>query len=181
MATKGKYREVNIEDIQEDGAFEAWGFAHLKVQRGDETLGIKVRIGSVPQETIDAIRKTAPRPPAKPVMLDPTNPDHSAMGITTRAKAILPDYADDDYLKAKEAYDLKLRNEVVGLGVASKLKLKDGSIAETPEQRYQALVERGLSGFHFGEIAQRIFELTQWTEEERENFMKSDSVPALAR
>lgn len=170
MATKGTYEEVDIESIQEDGAFEAWGFAHLKVQRGDKTFGIKVRIASVPQETIDEIRKTQPRPPAKPVMLDPTNPDHAAMGITQRAKAILPDYSDPEFIKAREAYDVKLRNEVVGLGVASKLTLKDGSIAETPEQRYRALVERGLSGFHFGEIAQRIFELTQWTEEERENF-----------
>lgn len=164
---------VDIESVQEDDAFAAWGYVTLKVQRGEETLGIRVRVTSVPQEDIDAMRKASPKPPAKAMMLDPTNPDHQAMGITgTRQKAILPDYSDPDFLEKKEAYDLSFRNEVVGRGMASKLSLKDGTPAVTPEQRYKALEERGLSGFHFSEIAQRILELTQWTEEERANFTK---------
>lgn len=175
MATKGQYRAVDIEDIQEDGAFEAWGYVHLKVVRGDEILGVRVRVNSVPQETIDAIRKKTPRPPSKAEMLDPSNPEHAAMGVTTRQKGILPNYNDSDYAQAKEAFDVSFRNEVVGRGLASKLLLKSGEAATTPEQKYKALEERGLSGFHFSEIAQRILELTQWTEEERENFTSSNS------
>lgn len=179
--TETKFRLVDIEDVQETEAFSAWGYVTLKVQRGDETVGIRVRVASVPQEDIDAMRKSAPRPPAKSVMLDPSNPEHAAMGVTARQKGILPDFSDNEYLEKKDAYDVSFRNEVVGRGVASKLTLKDGTPAVTPDQKYKALEERGLSGFHFTEIAQRILELTQWTEDERSNFSKSVSAQTPAR
>lgn len=170
-----KIREVGIGDLQnEEGAFEAYGFARLKVVRGDETLAVKVKIISVPQEKMDALRQSAPRPPVRAMMLDPTNPDHAALGVTQRQKGLLPDYGDEDYLKAKEGYDIKFRNEVVGLGVAESLTLKEsGAVAVTPEERYKALEERRLSTFHFGELAQAILALTQWTEDERANFSSS--------
>ena len=76
---------------------------------------------------------------------------------------------------AQEDYDLGFRREVVGRGVAATLKMRDGSLAETPEQRYRALEERGLSGVHFTEIAQQILQLTQWTEEERDRFLTKRS------
>jgi len=170
-----KYREVNIEDIHEEDAFSAWGYVTLKVQRGDEVLGVKVKITSVPQEMVDSLRKKAPKPPTKTVMLDPTNPDHAALGITTRQKAMIPDYNDPEYRQASEEHDLSFRREVVGQGVASSLRLKDGSKAEAPEQRYRALEERGLSGVHFTEIATQILQLTQWSEEERANFLTKSS------
>ena len=180
MATKpGKLHEVDLEDLDQS-AFEAWGYVYLKVQRGDDTYSVRVKVNSVPQETIDQIRKKAPRPPSKTVMLDPSNPDHASL-TQTRQKANVPDFADPEYVALKEAFDLNFRNEVVGRGVATKLVLKDGTDAVTPEQKYQALAERGLSGFHFSEIAQRILELTQWSEEERTNFSKSGSVPSQDR
>jgi hypothetical protein len=175
MADPTKYREALIEDLQEDDAFSAWGYVTLKVQRGDETLGVKVKITSVPQETIDDLRKKAPRPPSKTVMLDPSNPDHAALGVTTRQKAILPDFSDEEFNVRREEHDLAFRREVVGRGVAVKLKLKNGSFAETPEERYRALEERGLSGIHFVEMATQILSLTQWTEEERERFLTKRS------
>ena len=170
-----KVREVNIEDLADDNAFAAWGYVPLKVQRGDEVLAVKVKITSVPQETIDELRRKAPRPPSKTVMLDPTNPDHAALGVTTRQKGIIPDYNDPEYSTANEEYNNSFRREVVGRGVASNLRLKDGTAAETPEQRYRALEERGLSGVHFTEIAQQILQLTQWSEDERANFSRTPS------
>lgn len=170
-----KIREVNIEELDDDAAFAAWGYVPLKVQRGDEILAVKVKITSVPQETIDDLRKKAPKPPSKTVMLDPTNPEHAAMGITSRQKGILPDWNDAEYNQAREQYDLSFRREVVGRGVASNLKMKSGKIADTPEERYRALEERGLSGVHFTEIAQQILQLTQWSEDERTNFLSKPS------
>lgn len=174
------YREVDIEEVGQD-AFEAWGYVTLKVQRGEELLGVRVKIVSVPQESIDALRKGAPRPPAKTTMLDPTMPEAQALGVTTRQKAILPDYSDPEYQKLQEAYDLNFRKEIVGRGVGSNLVLKDGMKAETPEQRYRALEERGLSGIHFTEIAQEILRLTQWTEDERTNFLSRRSESTKAK
>jgi hypothetical protein len=168
-------REVNIEDLEDDAAFAAWGYVPLKVQRGDEVLAVKVKITSVPQETIDDLRKKAPKPPSKTVMLDPSNPEHSAMGITSRQKGILPDWNDAEYTQAREEYDLTFRREVVGRGVASNLKLKTGQPALTSEERYRALEERGLSGVHFSEIASQILQLTQWSEDERANFTSKPS------
>ena len=177
-----RFREVNIEDLGDDKeAFTAWGWVTLKVQRGDEIIGVKVKITSVPQETIDDLRKRMPKPPSRTVMLDPSMPEAQALGVTTRQKAIVPDYNDQVYLDATEAYNLTFRREVVGRGVASKLKLKDGTPATTPEQLYRALEENGVSGIHFAEIAQQILNLTQWTDEERLSFLKPVSEPTTQR
>ena len=176
--TQSKIRVVSVEDLNEQDAFAAWGYAHLKVQKGDETLAVQVKIGSVPQDVVDSLRRKAPKPPTKAVMGDPTNADHAAMGVTTRQKLMLPDFNDDEYRVRQEEFDLNFRREVVGLGVLSKLKLKDGRIAETPEERYQALEDRGISGIHFSEIAQQILALTSWSEEERGNFSTTPSAQA---
>src|SRR5262245_52434763 len=103
--TEELYQEVNIEDLGAD-AFEAWGFVTLKVQQGNKTLGVKVKIVSVPQETIDSLRKGAPRPPAKTVMLDPANPDHAAiLGPNgQRQKAIIPDHTDPEYIRLQDEF-----------------------------------------------------------------------------
>jgi hypothetical protein len=175
-----KYREVDIESITENDAFEAWGYVHLKVVRGDEVLGVRVKICSVPQETIDDLRKKAPRPPSVTKMLDPNTPEAQAMGITQRQKAILPDYNDPEYVKAQEDFDLMFRREIVGRGVKSNLTMKNGTAAQTPEERYRALEEKGISGIHFGEIAQQIMALTTWTEDERTNFLKPSSASGQA-
>lgn len=179
--TIGKYREVDIESITENDAFEAWGYVHLKVVRGDEVLGVRVKICSVPQETIDDLRKKAPRPPSVTKMLDPSMPEAQAMGVTTRQKAILPDFNDPEFVKAQEAFDLMFRREIVGRGVKSNLMLKSGIVAQTPEERYRALEEKGISGIHFGEIAQQIMALTTWTEDERTNFLRTSSGSAQAK
>lgn len=180
MAQGQRYREVDIEEVGND-AFEAWGYVTLKVQRGEELLGVKVKIVSVPQEMIDTLRKTAPRPPSKTVMLDPSSPEAQALGVTTRQKAVIPDFSDPDYRNNQEAWDLSFRREIVGRGVGSNLTLKDGAKAENPEQRYRALEERGLSGVHFTEIAQQILTLTQWSEDERTNFLSHPSVSPKGR
>jgi len=177
-----KFREVNIEDLgEEKEAFTAWGWVTLKVQRGDEIVGVKVKITSVPQETIEELRKRQPKAPSSTVMLDPSMPEAQALGVTTRQKAIVPNYNDPVYLDALEAYNLTFRREVVGRGVASKLRLKDGTAATTPEELYRALEENGVSGIHFAEIAQQILNLTQWTDEERVNFLKPGSEPTAPR
>lgn len=170
-----RVRMLDIEDAQEDDAFSAWGYCVLKVQRGEETLGIRVKIISVPQELIDGLTKKAPRPPAKTVMIDPGSEDARRLGITSRQKVIMPDYSDAKYQEDREAYELTFRREVVGRGVASSLSLRDGRKAETPEDRYRALDERGLSGLHFTELAENILRLTQWTEEERASFLTPSS------
>lgn len=171
-----RYREVDIEELEnEKEAFSAWGWVTLKVQRGDDTIGVKVKITSVPQEIIDELRKKQPKPPSIVKMLDPSMPEAQALGVTSRQKAIIPDYNDQTYLDMLEAYNLTFRREVVGRGVASNLKFQDGTLAQTPEQRYKALEEKGISGIHFAEIAQNIMNLTTWTEEERTNFLKPGS------
>ena len=170
------YREVGIEDLQDSDALAAWGFAVLKVTKGPEVLGVKVRITSVPQDVIDDLRKKSPRPPSKMVMGDPSNDEHKALGITTRRAVYVPDYNDPEYVAALDEYNRTFSKEVVGRGVEAKLNLKDGSAAQTPEQKYRALEERGLTGTHFAEITNQIMALVQWTEDERTNFLTKPSV-----
>lgn len=169
------FRTINIEDLEDREAFGAWGYCTLKVQRGEEILGVKLKITSVPQELVDRLRRRQPKPPSKTVMLDPNTPEGQAMGVTTRQKAIIPDYNDPVYSDQMEEYNINFRREIVGHGVGSQLKKTDGGIAQTPEEKYKVLEEKGISGIHFAEITQQILALTQWTDEERVNFLKPGS------
>lgn len=152
-------KEVDIEAAEQD-TFSAYGYARLKVQRGDETLAVKVRVTSVPTDELDRLRKKAPKPPAKK-FVDPQ----------TRGTMMIPDLTDNRYLEEMEEHNRTFTREVVGRGVAANLKMKDGTTAATPEQKWIALEERGLSGPQFAELTNTILSLTQWTDEEREKFL----------
>ena len=170
MAETRRPTEVLLEDLAADDAFQSWGYARLKVTHGEKLLSVKVRVSSVPQEVIDEMRKKTPKPPAKTATIEPGTDDARRMGITTRTRAVLPDFTDEKYQNDLEAHNLWFTQQIVGHGLASPITLKDGSPAVTPEQKYRALQDRGLSGSHFAELAQEILRLTDWSESERESF-----------
>jgi hypothetical protein len=176
--SNGNIRIVNIEDIQEADAFKATGFAFLKVVRQGATVAVRVEITSVPQDVIDEVNKRAPKPPTRTLMIDPQSDEGRRLNITGAGKqrVMVPDYSDAQYQEKRDAHDQMFRREIVGRGVASNLKLKSGKMAETPQERYQALEERELSGLHFAELAESILKLTNWSEEERGNF----TTPSMA-
>lgn len=182
MSPEAAVREIDIEELYEqaDGAFASWGYSRLKVTKGDEVLAVLVRIGSVPQDLVDALRRKAPRPPVKTVMLDPNTEDGRALGVTTRQKAQVPDFGDPAYVEALQQHQQMFTREIVGRGVTSKLRFKDGRTAEAPEERYAALEEHGLSGPHFLQLTDDILNLTQWTEVERANFLGRGSASSTA-
>jgi hypothetical protein len=168
----GKLHLVRIEDLQEADAFKASGSAFLKVVKGGKTYAIEVGITSIPQDIIEDFAKRAPKAPKTTLMIDPQSEEGRRLGVTGQGKqrVQVPDYTDARYIEQRDAHDLAYRQAIVGLGVTSTLRLKSGKIAETPQERYQALDENGLSGLHFAELAQSILKLTDWSEEERENF-----------
>lgn len=170
--SNGKLQLVRIEDLQEDNAFKAHGYAYLKVVKGGQTLAVQIEITSIPQEVIEDFAKRAPKPPARTVLIDPTSEEGRRLGITGQGKqkVTIPDYSDAAYAEKQQEHDRAYRQTIVGLGVTSPLRLKSGKPAETPQEKYQALDENGLSGLHFAELAQSILKLTDWSEEERENF-----------
>ena len=175
MAETRRPTEVLLEDLAADDAFQSWGYAHLKVTHGEKLLSVKVRVSSVPQDVIDEMRKKTPRPPAKTTTIEPGTDDARRMNVTTRTRAIVPDFTNEKYQEDLEAHNLWFTQRVVGHGVTAPLTLKDGSPAATPEQKYRALQDRGLSGSHFAELAQEILRLTDWSESERESFFGNAS------
>lgn len=173
MGEKKGYQEVDLATLmQEPDAFSAWGFARIKVQRGDITRVVKIKITSVPQDVVDKLQDAAPKPPLIDIMLDPTNPDHAALGITTRQKGRVPNYGDPDFQKMLREHTSSVTRQVVGLGVHpdEKLLTPDGDHASTPDERFDALERMKLAAAHFADIATAIMRLTSFTEEERQNF-----------
>lgn len=170
-----RYEEIALSDlVQQQDAFSAWGFARIKVQRGDKTHIVKIKITSVPQDVVDKLHDGAPKPPLTDIMLDPTNPEHAALGIQTRQKGRVPNYGDADFQKAFKEHTAKVTQQVVGLGVHpdEKLKNEDGSPASTPDERYSALERMKLSATHYSDIATAIYRLTSFTEDERQQFFR---------
>lgn len=176
MATIEKTtNEVSLAEFiksSDDDVFSAWGYAQIKIVRGTVTHVVKVKIQSVPQDVIDEMQRAVPKPPVIDVMLDPTNTDHAAMGVTTRQKGRLPNLADPDFQKAFKEHQDSVTKRIVGMGVHpdEALKNPDGTPAETPEQRYDALARMKLSMSHFADIATAVMRLTSFSDEERQKF-----------
>lgn len=158
--TQNGFESIDIEAVEAADAFAAYGYARLKVQRGDKVQIIKVKVASLKTDELEALRKSAPKPPSK-MFTDPNS----------KQRVMIPDLTDTKYLTLAEEFNRQFTREVVGRGVTAKLTLTDGSVASTPEQVYQALLDRGLSGSQFAELTQTILNLTQWTDEEREKFL----------
>ena len=159
--------------------FESYGYAHLKITKGDHVYAVRVKVGSVPHEEIERLRKGAPRPPSIDRWFDPTQDRDTAnaLGIQSKQRLRMPDFSNTDYLDALQAFNMRLQGEIVGRGVLSKLVLKDGTVAQTPEQKYQALQEMGLSLTHLAEISTEVLRLTDWSDEERDRFLPGASAP----
>lgn len=152
---------VDIETLGNDpDAFAAHGIARLKVQRGDKLRIVAVRIKSMPQDELDDIRRRAPKPPSK-MFTDPS----------TKQKVMIPDLTDAAYLEKAEQYQREFTKQVVGRGVDVKLTLQDGRTATTPEEKFEALQQRGLTGPQFTDLTNAILGLTQFSDEEREKFL----------
>lgn len=169
------YRPVDLEDIQDNvDAFKAHGDCILKVQQGNEILGIRVKICSVDQEVFKEAIDRAPKPPVTNVTLDPATDLGKQFGVTTKQRATIYDYTNEDYQKKLTEHNRLYTRKIVGLGIDAeqKLKLKDGSVANTPEDRARALEEKGFGVGHFAEIQQAIQNLTTFSEDERANFLR---------
>lgn len=155
------YREVAFEDwIAQGEDFSAHDDCRLKVTRGAEVIAVTLRVTSVPQDIITAWQRRRPRPPVRPVT-----------DKATRQTSLVPDEQDPKYLEALDAYNLQMTREIVGRGIAQPLTLLDGRAATTPDERFQALEARGLSGQHFVALTQAILGLTEWSEAERERHL----------
>ena len=169
---KPKIRIVDIEEIHESDAFEAWGYAYLRVQRGESVDAIRVRIKSVSKEFIDKLSSERPRPPAKLVTLDPQSDEGRRFGTKNAGRAYVPDFNDEKYVRDAEAFDTRFLREVVGRGVVSKLMI-DGREAESPADKFRALEAKGLATAHMQGLMDGIMNLVSFSDEERQAFTKS--------
>lgn len=171
-----KFRTVDLDTFSDEDSFNAWGYAFLKVVQGEEVLAVRVKIGSIPHEEVEKLRKRAPRPPSVMKIIDPTSEEGRSLGITQRGlKTILQDFSNEKYQDEMQAFNIQFNAEVVGRGVLTPVRFKDGRDAKTPEEKYMALQEKGLSVMHFGELSTEILNLTNWSDEERGRFLTSDS------
>ncbi len=163
---------ISLADLS-DG-LDAWGYANIKVTRGRDVKVVQIKIKSVPQDVIDSMQEDAPQPPTIDVMLDPSNPEHAALGIKTRQKGRIQNFGDPDYLARLRAHSENVTRRIVGLGVHEDERLynADGTPAVTPDERFTALQRMKLSNSHFSDIAIAIMQLTSFSDEEREKFFR---------
>lgn len=160
MATgdEPEYTTVDFADLAGDAdPLSAYGYCELRVQRGHAVRSVRIKIVSVPQDVLTALRKDTPRPPQRAV----TDP-------RTRQRTYEPDPNDPKYVAEMDEHAMRMAREIIGRGVAEALTNPDGTPATTPDQRFAALESKGLTGPQFTELTTAILRLTDWSEEERE-------------
>lgn len=166
-------KRLSLDALTEgDSVFRSNGTTTLKVTRDGEMMALDIPIqSSGVNEIMEEFRSKEPQPPAKKAFITPEEDLGKSMGIKEKQAAWISDFADPDYVKAKEQYESDLGLRIVLQGIAIPIKDRDGNVIEDRDRKLTVLKQMGLTGEHFSQIVRDIQSLTQWTEEEKTRFL----------
>jgi len=163
--------DVN-ELIEGNKIFESRGHSLLRVTYDGTKKNLRIPIkSSGVSELIDEFNKKAPQPPAEKCLVEPGTPMGNDLGIIKKQWVFLSNYADPDYVKAKEDHDSNLGIMIVMRGLDMDIKDKDGTVIEDTGRKVKALRAMGLSGNHFTQLVEDINSLTRFVEEKESDFL----------
>lgn len=169
-------KEEITEFVRGKKIFASTGVSKVKVTIKGEVICRSIPIQSTGiSELVDSLEEEAPVPPAKKYLADPEDPnDEIAADLKIgRKKWIkIPDLTDPEYMKAKEKHSQRVGIAVMFKGLAVEVKEANGAIVTDNEIKMEIFKEMGLSSEQFSQIINDIRNLTQWTEEERESFLR---------
>ena len=171
---ENKEIEIITELVEGDSVFESHGYAEVKVTRGGKAKKIRLPIkSSGVAEFREKLAAKAPRPPTTFEMIRKGSEEGRALGLKHHQKAIVFDLTDEAYIDAMEKHNQDFTWRVAVFALDLSWKKKDGTIAETYEEKKKMLQDAGLTGFQLADFMNAVNELTQFSEEQ-EDFL-SDS------
>lgn len=172
MKDETKREMVAVSELVEGaGAFDSSGISVVKVTKGGDAGELRLPIKSTGlteyQETLTA---RAPRPPTKKELIKKGSDDGKALGLPHDQMVIMFDLTDEGYIDRQQKHieDFNWRVAVFALDVT--WTKKDGSIAESYEDKKLILQSNRITGHQINKIFSDVQALTQFAED-REDFL----------
>lgn len=164
-----------LEEITEgDDLFKSNGYSFIKVTKSGEVKPVKIPIQSTGiTELIDSFEDTAPKPPAKDVLVHPDSDMGKEMGLVKKQWVKIQDFSNEEYQKEKAEHESNLGIAMLMRGMAMVVKDKDGNEVKDKQKKIDILRGMGMSGDQFSQVIEDIQNLTRWSEEEKESFLES--------
>jgi len=166
--------EIITELVEGDNVFESHGYAVVKITRGGKSKKIRLPIKSHGvAEFQEKLAAKAPKPPTTFELIRKGSPEGKELGLKHHQKAIVFDLTDEAYIDAMDKHNQDFQWRVAVFALDLSWKKKDGTIAETYEEKKKMLQDAGLTGFQLIDILKAVNELTQFAEEQ-EDFLSDN-------
>lgn len=172
MEDRVKDEMETISELVEDaGVFDSKGFSTVKVTKEgvEKPLPLPIKSTGVHEYQSDLSNK-APRPPVKKELIKKKSDEGKALGLPHDQFVMMFDLTDESYIDEQEKHieDFNWRVAVFALDLT--WKKKDGSFAESYEDKKKILQSNGITGHQINRIFSDVQALTQFAED-REDFL----------
>jgi hypothetical protein len=169
---------IEIERISElvesQSIFTSTSVSRLKVIRNGKTYALEIPIKSTGlEEYREKLRDKAPRPPVFIETYKKGSKEALEFNSNTDVKVCKFDFTDVDYIDANDAYVREFPWKLAVFAIDCPLKMADGSIAETYEDKKRVLMSNGITGKHLDQIAIDVRNLSEFNQEQEDFLLKS--------
>lgn len=169
-------RQLVKEIRMDDSLFQSNGHSNVKVTKEGEIFILQLPIKSSGiTELIEEFKRHEPRPPVIDEHVKADSDLGKRMGLNKNQWVKMFNLTDDDYIKERERYESELGLAIVIKGLDIELTDADGNVVKDREEKIKVLRSVGMSGEQFTQIVGDIRGLTQWSQEEKEDFFGYNS------
>jgi len=157
--------------IEGGGFFESKGFSKIKITSVENNEVIE-KIISLPikstgvAEYQENLRGKAPKPPVTRQLVKKDSPEGKELGLPHNSMTIVFDTTDEAYIDALEKHNQEFIWQVAIFALDIEWKKRDGSIAETYEDKKKVLQSNNITGHHIDKIYKDVRWLTDFKEGE---------------
>lgn len=153
--------------IEGANLFESSGYSLLKVTKNgvEEMIELPIKSTGV-ADLQEALRGQAPKPPIRKQLIKKNSKEGKELGLPHDRMTQVFDNTDEDYLDALEKHNQSFIWQVIIFALDLSWKKKDGSEAETFEEKKSILQSTGITGAHTEQIFKDVQNLTQLAEDE---------------
>ena len=167
--------EVVSELISDGQLFDSKGYTVIKVTKGGKEKSIKLPIKSTGvAEFQEELSGKAPRPPKTFERIKKNSDQGRTMGLKHDQMMVVYDNTDDEYVESLEKHNQYFLWQVAIFALDVSWKKKDGSIADTYEEKREILQTNGITSHHINKIYKDVSLLTQF-EEDRQDFLSENT------
>lgn len=178
IGTGNGKREIKIETITRlkggSTPFLAWGYSDLKVQRGEESVIMRMPVKSTGlAEIMEQMAADAPVPPVKKMLIKPDSPEGREARLTHASFMQVYDTTDKEYIERTRKHNVKTTFRIILNGLAVDIEDASGDAtlvkSNGPGMRSEVvdedaaltvLKELGFSTHHFDKLYSDITNLT---------------------